>query len=34
MPLSRFELADDKRYSVIEDFLHKFSQSVRPLDKQ
>jgi phosphonate transport system substrate-binding protein len=34
MPLSRFELADDKRYSVIEDFLRKFSQSVRPLDKR
>jgi phosphonate transport system substrate-binding protein len=34
MPLSRFELADDNRYRVIEDFLHKFSQNVRPLDKQ
>jgi phosphonate transport system substrate-binding protein len=34
MPLSRFELADDRRYRVIEDFLHKFSQKVRPLDKQ
>lgn len=34
MPLSRFELADDQRYRVIEDFLHKFSQNVRPLDKQ
>jgi phosphonate transport system substrate-binding protein len=34
MPLSRFELADDKRYRVIEDFLLKFSQNVRPLDKQ
>jgi phosphonate transport system substrate-binding protein len=34
MPLSRFELADDSRYRVIEDFLHKFSQNVRPLDKQ
>ena len=33
MPLSRFELADDKRYRVIEDFLHKFSQTVRPLDE-
>ena len=33
MPLSRFELADDRRYSVIEDFLTKFSQTVRPLDK-
>ena len=34
MPLSRFELADDRRYRVIEDFLHKFSRNVRPLDKQ
>lgn len=34
MPLSRFELADDQRYRVIEDFLRKFSQTVRPLDKQ
>jgi hypothetical protein len=34
MPLSRFELADDKRYRVIEDFLHKFERNVRPLDKQ
>ena len=34
MPLSRFELADDKRYRVIENFLHKFSRNVRPLDKQ
>jgi len=33
MPLSRFELADDRRYRVIEDFLHKFSQIVRPLDE-
>lgn len=33
MPLSRFELADDRSYSVIEDFLRRFSQSVRPLDK-
>ncbi len=33
MPLSRFELADDQRYRLIEDFLHKFSQTVRPLDK-
>ncbi|HUW51255.1 MAG TPA: phosphate/phosphite/phosphonate ABC transporter substrate-binding protein [Sulfuricella sp.] len=33
MPLSRFELADDQRYRVIEDFLHKFSQTVRPLDE-
>ncbi len=34
MPLSRFELADDQRYRVIDDFLHKFSQTVRPLDNQ
>lgn len=33
MPLSRFELADDQRYQVIEDFLSKFSQNVRALDK-
>lgn len=34
MPLSRFELADDQRYRVIEDFLRKFSRNVRQLDKQ
>ncbi len=33
MPLSRFELADDSRYRVIEDFLAKFSRTVRPLDE-
>jgi phosphonate transport system substrate-binding protein len=33
MPLSRFELADDQRYRVIEDFLRNFSQSVHPLDE-
>lgn len=33
MPLSRFELADDKRYRVIEDFLRKFSKNVRPLER-
>ncbi len=33
MPLSRFELADDQRYRVIEDFLRKFSQTVYPLDE-
>lgn len=33
MPLSRFELADDRRYRVIEDFLHEFSRTVRPVDK-
>ena len=32
MPLSRFELADDRRYRVIEDFLRKFSGNVHPLD--
>ena len=32
MPLSRFELADDKRYRVIEDFLHKFSETVYPIE--
>ena len=32
MPLSRFELADDKRYLVIEDFLHKFNKTVYPID--
>lgn len=34
MPLSRFELADDKRYRVIEDFLQNFQRHVRPLEKQ
>jgi phosphonate transport system substrate-binding protein len=34
MPLSRFELADDRRYRAIEEFLRKFSRNVRPLDKQ
>ena len=33
MPLSRFELADDKRYRVVEDFLRKFSKTVYPLDE-
>lgn len=33
MPLSRFELADDRRYRVIEDFLRTFSRTVRPLDE-
>lgn len=32
IPLSRFELADDKRYIVIEDFLSIFSKKVRVLD--
>ncbi|MDD5028185.1 MAG: phosphate/phosphite/phosphonate ABC transporter substrate-binding protein [Rhodoferax sp.] len=34
LPLSRFELADDQRYRVIDDFLQKFEHDVRPLDKQ
>jgi phosphonate transport system substrate-binding protein len=29
MPLSRFELADDRRYRVIEDFMRRFGQNVR-----
>lgn len=33
MPLSRFELADDKRYRVVDDFLHRFSKTVYPLDE-
>ena len=33
MPLSRFELADDQRYHVIENFLHTFGQTVHPLDE-
>jgi len=33
MPLARFELADDQRYRTIEDFLRKFSRSVRPLNE-
>ena len=32
MPLSRFELADDKRYEVIEDFLNKFNRTVYPIE--
>ena len=32
MPLSRFELADDKRYMIIEDFLQKFNKTVYPID--
>jgi phosphonate transport system substrate-binding protein len=30
MPLSRFELADDRRYRVIEAFLREFTRKVRP----
>ena len=33
MPLSRFELADDRRYRVIEDFLREFARKVRPPDQ-
>ncbi|MDD5332849.1 MAG: phosphate/phosphite/phosphonate ABC transporter substrate-binding protein [Rhodoferax sp.] len=33
MPLSRFELADDRRYRVIADFLRQFSQTVYPLEE-
>lgn len=33
MPLSRFELADDKRYHVIENFLREFARKVRPPDQ-
>ncbi len=32
MPLSRFELADDLRYRVVEKFLTKFRKQVRQLD--
>lgn len=31
IPLSRFELAENKNYKVIDDFLKKFSKNVRPL---
>jgi phosphonate transport system substrate-binding protein len=33
MPLARFERADDARYRVIEDFLRRFEQEVRPLHR-
>ncbi len=33
MPLSRFELADDKRYRTIENFLREFARKVGPPDK-
>jgi phosphonate transport system substrate-binding protein len=33
MPLSRFELADDRRYRVIEAFLREFARKVRPPDQ-
>lgn len=33
MPLSRFELADDRRYRVVEDFLRRFHRAVHPLDE-
>jgi len=32
MPLSRFELADDSRYRVVEKFMAKFSKNVYALD--
>jgi phosphonate transport system substrate-binding protein len=32
MPLSRFELADDLRYRVVGDFLHKFNRTVYAID--
>jgi len=32
MPLSRFELADDKRYRVIDEFLRKFNKTVYPIE--
>jgi len=31
MELTRFELADDARYTVVRDFLDRFSRTVRPL---
>lgn len=34
IPLSRFELADDRRYLVIGDFLHQFQLAVGPIDEQ
>ena len=33
MPLSRFELADDRRYQAIENYLRELSRIVRPLDE-
>jgi phosphonate transport system substrate-binding protein len=33
MPLSRFELANDKRYRVIESFLREFARTVRKPDE-
>lgn len=32
MPLSRFELADDARYQVVEDFVRRFEHTVGPLE--
>lgn len=32
--ISRFELADDRRYDVVQQFLDKFSHAVRPLALQ
>jgi phosphonate transport system substrate-binding protein len=34
MPLSRFELADDKRYRAVGDFIRKFERDVRALDQR
>lgn len=31
MPLSRFELANNQRYEMIDDFLQLFNQNIRPL---
>ncbi len=33
MPLSRFELADDRRYRAVESFLREFARKVRPPDQ-
>ncbi len=33
IPLSRFELANDRRYHVIENFLSEFARKVRPPDQ-
>lgn len=34
IPLSRFELADDRRYAVIKSFLREFARTVRPLEEE
>jgi phosphonate transport system substrate-binding protein len=33
IPLTRFELADDKRYYVVKDFISKFGKTVYPMDE-